>query len=318
MTRFTPQWLQSGTYAGAQDRRLIGALWPAAASSGCAVAPIGGSMSVSVAPGSVAVPTQNNSGSTLCTSDASETVTLTAAPASGLNRIDVIICRPRGGDLDGGANNDFIFDFVTGTALASPTVPATPPGTVALAQIAVAGGSAAIAAGNITDVRPGNLAIPSPAGSQLAAFQVAGATNQPIAAGGAWVLLNPLWAAPSFNRGGGVWAGGVYTVPHDGFYRITGNIGWGLATAFTTPNVTFIGAIWLNGATQLASNAFMAVNISTGTNLNCHVTKTVFLSKGQTVDLRANNGHASINFSILGNSAQSFLEIIEQPAPSLT
>ena len=160
MTRFTPQWLQSGTYAAAQDRRLIGALWPAAASSGCAVAPIGGSMSVSVAPGSVAVPTQNNSGATLCTSDASETVTLTAAPASGLNRIDLIICRPRGGDLDGGANNDFIFDFVTGNALASPTVPATPPGTAALAQVLVPGGSAAIVAGNITDVRPGNLAIP--------------------------------------------------------------------------------------------------------------------------------------------------------------
>lgn len=159
MTRFTPLWLQAGSYAGSVDRRLIGALWPAAASSGCAVTAQAGTMTANVAAGSVAVPTQNGTGSTLCASDATETVTLTAAPGSGTNRIDLIICRPRGNDLDGGANTDFIFDFVTGTPAASPAVPATPAGTVALAQILVIGGAASIVAGNITDVRPGNLAI---------------------------------------------------------------------------------------------------------------------------------------------------------------
>lgn len=165
MTRYTPLWLQAGSYAASVDRRLVGALWPAAASSGCAVTAQAGTMSVSVAPGQVAVPSQNNTGSTLCSSDAAETVTLTAAPASGLNRVDLIICRPRGNDLDGGANNDFIFDFVTGTAAATATIPPTPAGTVALAQIAVAGGVAAIVQGNITDVRPGGLAIPPVAGA---------------------------------------------------------------------------------------------------------------------------------------------------------
>ena len=43
-------------------------------------------MTVNVAAGQVAVPTQNNTGSTLCTSDAVEVVTLAAAPASGTNR----------------------------------------------------------------------------------------------------------------------------------------------------------------------------------------------------------------------------------------
>ena len=114
-------------------------------------------MTVTVAPGQVAVPTQNNTGATLCSSDGIENVTLTAAPSSGTNRYDLIICRPRGNDLDGGANNDFIFDFVTGTPAASPAVPATPAGTVALAQIYVPGGSASVTAGNITDVRPGGL-----------------------------------------------------------------------------------------------------------------------------------------------------------------
>ena len=164
MTRYTPQWLQAGSYAASQDRRLIGALWPAAASTGCQVT-AGTAMTVNVAPGQVAVPTQNNTGTTLCSSDAVEAVTLTAAPPSGQNRIDLVICRPRGNDLDGGANTDFIFDVVTGTAAPSPSVPAVPVGTVALAQIAVAGGSASIVAGNITDRRPSGLAVPPVSGT---------------------------------------------------------------------------------------------------------------------------------------------------------
>jgi len=185
MTRFTPLWLQSGSYAGSQDRRLIGALWPAPASNGCAVTQ-GSAMTVNGAAGSVAVPTGNNTGSTLCASDALETVTLTAAPPSGSNRIDLIICRPRGTDLDGGANNDWIFDFVTGTAAATPTVPATPAGTVALAQIYVGGGVAAIINANITDVRPGGLAVPpaSPAAiyrGPFGAVTLSGLTPIPLA-----------------------------------------------------------------------------------------------------------------------------------------
>lgn len=159
MTRYAPQWLQSGSYAASQDRRLIAALWPTAASTGCAVTAATG-MAVNIAAGQVAVPTQNNTGATLCSSDAVEQVTLTAAPGSGTNRIDVVTCHPRGVDLDGGTNTDFIFDVITGTAVASPTPPAVPNGQVALAQIYVAGGSASIVAGNITDVRPGNLAVP--------------------------------------------------------------------------------------------------------------------------------------------------------------
>ena len=161
MTRYTPLWLQAGSYAASVDRRLVGALWPQPASSGCLVTANVG-MTVQVAPGQVAVPSQNNTGSSLCSSDAGEVVgPLAAAPSSGTNRIDLIICRPRGNDLDGGSNNDFIFDFVTGNVAASPAVPATPAGTVALAQIYIPGGSASVSAGNITDVRPGGLAIPA-------------------------------------------------------------------------------------------------------------------------------------------------------------
>lgn len=152
MTRYTPQWLQQGNYAASVDRRLIGSIWPASAVSGCAVTVASG-MTVNIAAGQVAVPSQNNTGSTLCTSDATEQVSLTAAPAAGTNRYDVIVCQPRGNDLDGGANNDFVFAVITGTAAASPTVPAVPAGQTALAQIYVPGGSASVTAGNIADRR---------------------------------------------------------------------------------------------------------------------------------------------------------------------
>jgi hypothetical protein len=159
MTRQTPQWLQAGNYSASADRRLIGALWPAAASQGCAVTVAGGNMNVNIAPGTVAVPTQNSTGTTLCTSDAVEVVTVATAPGSGSNRIDIVTCQPRGNDLDLGTNNDFIFTTVTGTVAATPAAPAVPAGAVGLAQVYVTGGSAALVAGNLTDVRPGLLPV---------------------------------------------------------------------------------------------------------------------------------------------------------------
>ena len=159
MTRYTPLWLQPGSYPASLDRRLIAALWPGPASSGGAVT-VASAMTLNVAALTAAVPSPNSSGSTLCYSDATEQVTLPAAPASGSNRIDLVTVHPRGNDLDGGVNNDWIVDSVQGAVAASPAVPATPAGQLALAQIYIPGGSAAVTAGNITDVRPGGLAVP--------------------------------------------------------------------------------------------------------------------------------------------------------------
>jgi len=171
MTRYTPLWEQAGSYAASVDRRLIANIWPAGACNGCALTAVASTMQINVAAGAVAVPSQNSTGSTLCVSDAVEIVTIAAAPGSGQNRIDLIICRPRANDLDGGQNNDFIFDTVTGVPAASPTVPATPPGTVLLGQVSVAGGSAAITQANIADLRPPRLtALAEPALGAAAAL----------------------------------------------------------------------------------------------------------------------------------------------------
>jgi hypothetical protein len=185
MTRYTPLWLQSGSYAASVDRRLMGALWPAAASVGCLCSVAGSTMNININQGSVAVPSQNNTGTTLCVSDATEQVTITPAPPSGQNRIDLVTCHPRGNDLDGGSNTDFIFDVVTGTAATTPTVPATPAGQVALYQVTVPGGAANLVTGNLTDVRPGGLAVPpaSGAGAPSLGYIIGGTNPSTVNAG---------------------------------------------------------------------------------------------------------------------------------------
>jgi hypothetical protein len=198
MTRYAPQWLQASNYAAGVDRRLIAALWPIAACAGCAVTP-GAGMQVVVAPGQVAAPTPNNTGSTLCTSDAPENVTLLAAPAAGNNRIDLIVCQPRGNDLDGGVNNDFIFTAIAGVVAASPAVPAIPAGAVALAQVYVTGGASAIVAGNITDRRPiSGLAVPTNRPWGVAWGEVSYATGA-VTVGGVGASYTPIISYPTFT-----------------------------------------------------------------------------------------------------------------------
>jgi hypothetical protein len=75
-------------------------------------------MTVSVAPGTAAVPLATGQGSALCKWDAPEVVTIAAAPGSGQSRVDLIVAQVRDPDLDGGQNNDFIITAVTGTPAA--------------------------------------------------------------------------------------------------------------------------------------------------------------------------------------------------------
>jgi hypothetical protein len=140
MTRYGPLWQQAGTYTATLDRSLIGTVWPTGGVTGGAVTAVNNTMTVSVAPGTAIVPMPTGQGAALCRWDAAEVVgPLTAAPASN-SRIDLIICQVRDVALDAGTNNDFIFTYVTGTAAASPTPPATPANAYAMAQITVASG----------------------------------------------------------------------------------------------------------------------------------------------------------------------------------
>ena len=221
MTRFTPLWLPApADYAAPVDRNLIAALWPGPASAGCAVTAQPGTMTANVAPGRVACPVTAQYGTVLCASDDVEEVDLDPAPGAGTSRIDLVVCQPRGTDLDGGGNNDFIFDNVTGVAGASPAVPPTPANAVALARILVPGNSAAIVPANITDVRPGGLAVTGAPrdtahgwGYRNASFAVGpGLTFIPIDTRGddPTNMLNP--------------ATGLFTIPVNGFYLVTAKL----------------------------------------------------------------------------------------------
>ena len=222
MSRYTPLWLQQGTYAASLDRRLIGALWPAAACSGLAVSP-GTAMSVNIAAGSIAVPLTAGTGSVLCVSDAVENVALNPAPGAGSNRIDVIYCQVRGNDIDSGSNNDFFFGVITGVAAASPSPSPVPNNSVALAQVYVPAQSASVTAGNITmqttrRLSPGGPDLPGvPAGRLWASTQtvLASATTGQIGL-----------QTADYLYGGMTQSGSGLVVPVAGIYRVAVSIAW--------------------------------------------------------------------------------------------
>jgi hypothetical protein len=111
-------------------------------------------MNVSIPPGTAAVPLQAGQGAAVCTWDAAEVVTLAAAPPSGQSRIDLVVAQVRDNAIDGGANNDFVFAAVAGTAAASnPAAPAVPTNAYVMCQVLVPGAAANLNTATITDRR---------------------------------------------------------------------------------------------------------------------------------------------------------------------
>jgi hypothetical protein len=265
-------------------------------------------MAVDIAAGSVAVPTVNGTGSTLCASDAIEQVVLPAAPASGTNRTDLIICRPRGADLDGGANNDFIFDYVRGAD--GGGVPATPPGTAALAQVLIIGGSAAVDPANITDVRPSLLAPPRPS----IYFDVIGkgsgqnltGTNTKVAAA---------WASPRVNQGGGTWANGTYTVPRPCRLRIHAALGTTCNTAYNA-NWALMFGIWKNNPTSpviVCNAAYAMPAITQPMGVNCATSGSMEFATGDVIEMYASMAYNNQTGYVITNNTK--LTLVEESVP---
>jgi hypothetical protein len=155
MSRLPPQWIQASVYSAAYDRQLLSALFPGPAVSGGMVVAGGGTMNVTVQLGHAAVPTANNSGTVVCTWDADEVVPIpTPVPAAGNARIDSVVVHPRATDVDGGPDNDFILEVISGQETLSPIPPNVPAGRLRLADVHVAGGVNAINPADVTDKRP--------------------------------------------------------------------------------------------------------------------------------------------------------------------
>ena len=227
MARLQPLWLQSGSYAASQDRRLIGALWPDYRITGMAVTASTGN-DVSIDAGSASVPAADGSGSLLAVATAPEVLTLPPAPATGLDRVDLVVAQIRGTDVDGGVNNDWIYAYVSGAEVAPPaTAPPVPAGAGQLASVVRHGGAAAIAPADITDTRPGlALAVP-PAPAPVKRYYLRAHRNAAYSFPATPnTLVNPFpWDTVAVDTDG-CWQAGSYTYrcPLTGLYEVIAQV----------------------------------------------------------------------------------------------
>ena len=139
--RYQPLWQQNASYPAGTDRILVNTLWPASVTAGGAPSIQANTLNVSIAPGTTAVALTSGNNSALCRWDAAEVVALGSVPAAGQSRIDLIVLQVRDAALDAGANNDFLFQVIPGTATTgTPAPPAVPVNAAPICQVTVPGG----------------------------------------------------------------------------------------------------------------------------------------------------------------------------------
>ena len=152
-----PSWLQNGSYTAQNDRLNANATWATTGvrrTGDLAVTQSGTpGMSVSIAAGWGVIVGNftTNVGTYGFYNDGAITATITTASPS-LPRIDLVCITVNDSAYTGSLNNVTV-QVVAGTPAASPTAPATPTNSLALARVAVAAGATSILNANITDVR---------------------------------------------------------------------------------------------------------------------------------------------------------------------
>ena len=155
--RTPPSWLQNGSHPAENDRLSMQALYSTTGTIGSSSLTVTQSatpgMSVQVASGWAAIvgTTQANMGVYVAYNDAAATAAIATANATN-PRID-LICLTVNDAYYTGSTNNVVINVVTGTAASSPTVPATPANSIALAKVAVAANATSIVNANITDLR---------------------------------------------------------------------------------------------------------------------------------------------------------------------
>jgi hypothetical protein len=164
-----PAYLQAGTYSARLDRLAQASLLAPAHGVG-ALAIRGGvrptpsntglqvtqrstpAMFVTIGAGMAYVPPQSATGGAyIVENDASHDVAIAASHAS-LARRDLVVARVYDSEVSG-VLNEWRLEVVTGTPSGSPTLPATPSGALALAQVQVAAASSTVLNAAITDLR---------------------------------------------------------------------------------------------------------------------------------------------------------------------
>lgn len=156
--RTPPSWLQNGSHPAVNDRLTsTGILWRSAGVADFDAMAVSQSptpaMSVQISAGHalIAGTQATNQGFYIAYNDAATALTIATADPSQ-PRIDRI-CIVVQDSFYSGANNQVIFQAVTGTPSGSPVPPAAPANSLTLAYIAVAANTTSIVNANITDLR---------------------------------------------------------------------------------------------------------------------------------------------------------------------
>ena len=155
--RTPPSWLQGSSHPAENDRLTNQTWWSTSGvinTSDLAVtAQAIPDLTVNVAAGWAAIVGnyQTNMGVYTCYNDATTILTI-STPSATLARIDLIVITINDSYYSG-ASNSVAFSVIAGTPAASPTVPAVPTNSIALAQIAVGAAVTTITSANITNRR---------------------------------------------------------------------------------------------------------------------------------------------------------------------
>lgn len=157
--RTPPSWLQNGSHPAENDRlTATGILFKSAGVADYSAMIVSQSgtpaMTVSISSGHALIAGSQtaNQGFYIAYNDAATTVAIATASTT-LPRIDRICVVVQDAYYGGTANNQVIFQAVTGTPNASPVAPSAPNNSVTLAYVAVAANATSIVNANITDMR---------------------------------------------------------------------------------------------------------------------------------------------------------------------
>ena len=158
--RTPPSWLQNGSHPAENDRlTTTGILWRSGGVADYTAMVVAQSatpgMSVQISAGHalIAGTQTSNQGFYIAYNDAATTVAIATADPSQA-RIDRICVVVQDSYYGGTANNQVIFQAVTGTPSGSPVPPSAPNNAITLAYVAVSAGATSIVNANITDMRP--------------------------------------------------------------------------------------------------------------------------------------------------------------------
>ena len=299
-------WQQGGSYPAQADRQLLATLWPTGGLLGGAVTAVANAMTVTVAPGSAGVALQPGQGTALCHWDAAEPVgPLDPAPPSGESRIDLIVCQVRDPDIDGGANRDFVFAVVKGTAATTPTTPAVPQNALALCAVTVPGGAANLNSAIISP-RAGGLAVASgvPAG-RIHATSIFGALWRACISARVYVLGN--WSV-DFVRGSMTYeslgATGVLHVPVTAIYRCSFSVLYSGNSA-PAPAGYYNAQLMVNGAAARQQSGSLA---RTDSVPSYGASDLVPLNAGDAVGLGTMHGPGNV-YTTPGTPSQTFVSV---------